>query len=387
MSRFPPILLSMALCLTSLLPAQAQGNPDLDPAGGGTVVTVEGRIVQITLNLDVIVPAPLEDGSPLPQRWFDQIKNGFGAAASYWNQAFRGALASNCYAIELSLVVNFIDENDSVAGGGHDVFVHPWFDPRFESPQLTTETTNDDTAEVFTTNGTAYLPTYMFLPPAPALAHELGHMFGLGDDYTRDAEGNVVELPGREETLMDAGETIDQVLIDRIGDLARRSGEQLPQCWEGTANIASSAVYPEGSATCEDGWELEFTFVASTEGTIDGQGTAELTSGPTCPFPIGPSLEHHEYRVLGEETAGGFSIRFALGNFGPAGGAEYAGFSSMFGNPAPPSGGSPVSVAVSGTSGTGEGRWQFESGNPPATYSANGTITIECVASCEEAVG
>jgi hypothetical protein len=169
-------------------------------------------------------------------------------------------------------------------------------------------------------------------------------------------------------------------VVDATGEpSAEPTGELVGESWEGTATIASSAVYPEGSATCEDGWELEFTFVATVEGTIGGEGTAEQSSGPTCPFPIGPSLTHYEYQVLGEETAGGFSIRFALGTFGPAGGAEYAGFVSMFGFPAPPSGGPPVSVAVSGTSGTGQGAWQFESGNPPATYSANGTITIECV--------
>jgi hypothetical protein len=159
------------------------------------------------------------------------------------------------------------------------------------------------------------------------------------------------------------------------------------EVWEGSANITSSAVYPEGSGSCQDGWELDFTFGVSDEGTIEGQGKADLTSGPTCPFPVGPSYELYEYRVLGEETVGGFSIRFALETFGPAGGAEYAGFVSMFGFPAPPSGGPPVSVAVSGTSGTGQGSWRFESGNPPATYSAKGKITIECVASCEESAG
>jgi hypothetical protein len=384
MKRSAPLLLSMALCLSSLPSAQAQGDTDLDPAGGGTVVTVEGRIVQITVNLDVIVPETQEGLDPRPN---DVVTDGFAAAASYWNQAFRGRLAANCYVIELSLVVNYIEVNKSSAGGGHDVYIHPWLPGVFNGPQLTTETTNDDTAEVFITNGTAYLPYSMFQSPGRGLPHELGHMFGLGDDYTRNADGTATYLPGREGTLMDGGDFIDQALINRIGDLARRSGEQLPQCWKGTATIASSAVYPEGGGACQDGWGLEFTFVAPAEGTIDGQGTAELTSGPTCPFPVGPSLQHYGYQVLGEETAGGFSIRFALENFGPAGGAEYAGFTSMFGNPGLPSGGPPVAVAVSGTTGTGQGEWRFRSGNPPATYSANGTITIECVASCDEAVG
>jgi hypothetical protein len=168
---------------------------------------------------------------------------------------------------------------------------------------------------------------------------------------------------------------------------AEPTGELVGESWEGTATIASSAVYPEGSATCEDGWELEFTFGATAEGTIDGQGTGELTTPPTCSFPINdvPTVAHVEYQVLGEETAGGFSLRFALATSGfPNAGATLAGFFSIFSVPASPSGGPPVSVAVSGTSGTGQGAWQYESGNPPATYSANGTIRIECV-TCEGA--
>jgi hypothetical protein len=258
--------------------------------------------------------------------------------------------------------------------------------PRFESPQLATETTNDDTAEVFTTNGTLYLPTWALESPL-VLAHELGHVFGLGDDYTRNANGTVSSLPGRERTLMDDGFVIDQALIDRLGDLARRSGAQLPQCWEGTATIATSAVYPEGGTSCQDGWELEFTFVVTGEGTIDGLGTADLTSTPTCSFPIDPTpwQDHAEYRVLGEETAGGFSLRFALAPPGltPNAGAQVGGLASIFSVPASPSGGPPVAVAVSGNSGTGRGMWQFET---TATYSANGTIEVECV-TCEDAAG
>ncbi len=159
------------------------------------------------------------------------------------------------------------------------------------------------------------------------------------------------------------------------------------ETWKGAALINSSAVNPNAdNSTCRDGRELEFAFVTRTEGTIEGQGTAELTSAPTCPFPISsPSWKHVEYQVLGEEDGGGFSLRFALVGFEPADGTTWAGFTSMFGIPRMPSGGPPVAVAVSGTIGTGQGAWQVESGTPPATYEANGTIRLECV-TCEEAV-
>jgi hypothetical protein len=109
------------------------------------------------------------------------------------------------------------------------------------------------------------------------------------------------------------------------------------------------------------------------DGTIAGQGTGELTSAPTCPFPItSPSWDHVEIQVLGEETASGFSLRFALVSFEPADGATYAGFVSMFGGGTLPLVGSPVVVAVTGTSGTGQGVWQIES----AAESASGTVEV-----------
>jgi hypothetical protein len=154
------------------------------------------------------------------------------------------------------------------------------------------------------------------------------------------------------------------------------------EVWTGTANITSSAVYPDG-ATCLDGWDLAFSFAASSEGTIEGQGTAELTSGPTCPFPINVQpFTHVEYLIAGEQTAGGFSIRFEPGDVQPSGGQAFLGGF-------PPTVwccGVPVEVAVSGSSGTGQGAWQFLSGDPPATYSADGEFTIECV-TCGEPVG
>jgi hypothetical protein len=157
---------------------------------------------------------------------------------------------------------------------------------------------------------------------------------------------------------------------------AEPTGELVGETWEGTADVTSLVVYPGPDATCQDGWLLEFTFVASAEGTVEGQGTGDLTTPPTCSFPIDASsvMTHVDYQVLGEETAGGFSLRFALLEINA--GAQLAGFFSIFDVPASPTGGAPVSVAVSGTSGTGQGTWQFES---TATYSANGTITIECV--------
>jgi hypothetical protein len=154
------------------------------------------------------------------------------------------------------------------------------------------------------------------------------------------------------------------------------SVEPTGEVWKGSApNIATTAGNPE--ASCQDSWELEFTFVVSTEGTIDGEGTAGLTSTPTCNFPIDPVpfINRHEYRLSGEETADGFSIRFGpLVSKEPADGTEVGGLPSIYTDE------TPFEIAVSGNSGTGQGMWRFQSG--VATLTAEGTVTVECE-SCE----
>ena len=150
--------------------------------------------------------------------------------------------------------------------------------------------------------------------------------------------------------------------------------EPVGEVWEGTApNIATSTRYSP-QAACQDSWALEFTFTVSAEGTIDGRGTADLTSTPTCNFPIDPVpfIDRHEYQVSGEETAGGFSIAFSDVRKSPADGTEVGGLPSIYAE----LGGPPVVIAVSGNSGTVEGRWRAQSGL--STLTANGTVTVEC---------
>ena len=153
--------------------------------------------------------------------------------------------------------------------------------------------------------------------------------------------------------------------------------------WSGTTTVTSTVVYPgPDMATCRDSWDLKFNFVVGAQGTISGSGTGDLASPPDCSFGPGmasQSIQHAEISVLGEKTASGFSLRFALVNWGPAGRATVAGLASVFGGGRIPTGGqAAVSIAVVGKSGSGQGTWQIQSGNPPATYSANGAVTVVC---------
>lgn len=92
----------------------------------------------------------------------------------------------------------------------------------------------------------ANFPEWLFEDPW-ALAHELGHLFGLGDDY-RDGE----VIPGREGTLMagDVGaDYVDRSILNDIAAIARRAGYELPECstWVGTISGTSRGNHCEGS--------------------------------------------------------------------------------------------------------------------------------------------
>ena len=387
----------VTLLLFAVFAAQPVAAAEGDPAGHGvgTDVRFEGNEIVITVNLVVLARTGLL-GTDVQQHLQDQL----AAAADYWN---RGLAAQKpyfeCFTVRIEVVATFVHPvNRDYKAPGHVIKTYGSSDvgtmadgrqlPNMLDPSGLADPTVDYEGP-FDHTVEGFWPPWLFEDTA-ALAHELGHMFGLGDDYARDENGDTAPLEGRDGTLMDSGDAIDSVLAQRVGDqvLGAGYGDLLPTCWKGTAVVTSTAVYPQGGGTCRDGWKLDFAFTESAEGTIDGQGTAELTSGPTCPFPINdvPSAAHVEYQVLGEKTAGGFSIRFALAAPGFSNGATLAGFFSIFDVPASPSGGPPVAIAVSGTSGTGEGTWQYLSEvPPPAVYSAEGTLQVTCVASCPPA--
>ena len=270
-------LLTMAL-LTAFGSAAAPAHAQLDPAGGGTVVTVEGPTVRITVNVDVPIVDPAPD---LPEHVRSYVEPGFAAAATYWNDALADLLKGECFSVEIDVVVKVIEFGQSAAGGGHDVNVLHDVDPHFDSPQLTTETTSDDTIQVFTANGTAYLPPWLFQVEPSLLAHELGHMIGLGDDYVRNADGSTVPLPGRDGTLMDSGDRVDRALADRIADLVRRSGKKLPECqWEGRGLVRETPLKDEHRELSRSA-DFAFRFTAHPDGSVTGMITltyaAELT--------------------------------------------------------------------------------------------------------------
>jgi hypothetical protein len=385
------------LLLLQALPATAAGAQGGFGSTGGTTVSVEGSVVTITVTVDLALGGLGE--TEVPEGAQGEANGLAQEIANYWNQGFE-RLGSDCLQFKLEVVINALAQADAhllilegdrfswVTVPGHHVFF--WGVNNFGNA-APPETYDPYDADGIAPPGEDYgspLEHEMWGWWSPRLetsrdfAHELGHLMGFGDDYGPGGEA----LPGRDGTLMDGGDLVDQNLVNRLGDLVRDSGQELPECWKGTAQISSYVTYPKDGGTCTDAWALEYTFAKDADGVVDGRGTAELASGPTCPFPMGPPVRHVDYRVRGEADADGFSIDFHLADVQRTGNEGfYAGMVSVWSEvPGCPD---PVEFTVSGNVGTGDGTWQCQSGSPPATYGAHGAFEITCVTCEESAVG
>lgn len=152
------------------------------------------------------------------------------------------------------------------------------------------------------------------------------------------------------------------------------------EAWDGFAELTSTAVYPNND-TCKDGWKVAFRFAVDAAGTVEGSGTADLTSPPVCPAmggvdPAALSWRHVEYRVTGHRAVSEVTLTFTLTSYTPEGSASMAGLHAMVSA----AGAGPAPVALPTAAGRGQGpvKWQFASGNPAATYTASGTMTVTC---------
>lgn len=89
------------------------------------------------------------------------------------------------------------------------------------------------------------------------------------------------------------------------------------------------------------------------------------------------SWRHVEYRVTGHRSASEVALIFTLTSYTPDGTASMAGLHAMVAAPGS-GGGTPVVITTAAGRGQGPVKWQFASGNPAATYTASGTMTVTC---------
>lgn len=292
-------------------PAPGQG-----ASTGGTKVSVEGKVVTITVTIDLIIGGfeELPEGA---QETADGIAAGI---EGYWNEAF-ARYATDCLEFRLDVVMKalpaafppptiidlggnrpatlFTESGHHVVLWGQGSGINP--DANIPPPETYDPYDEDGIAPPGEDYGTPFEHELEavwsdHLETPRDFAHEFGHLFGFGDDYDENGE----PLPGREGTLMDNGDLIDQNLVNRLIDLARNSGEQLPECWEGTV----TGVSIEHAGPCRFPFSGEVTIVVAGDGEATLSATS--TSSGTCRGVFASKSEPFE--MSGTRTSTGFQF-------------------------------------------------------------------------------
>jgi hypothetical protein len=327
MSTLRRTLAVLVLLAPALVPAGAEGQEGF-ASTGGTTVSVDAPIVTITVTIDIVVSDPGAEGVA---DWATGIAQ---QIMDYWNDGL--AKVSTCPFYDLVVVMNPVGKaavreipvNDGttlVTEPGHHVVAWEGSGPNAPWPETYDAYDADHVANPGEDSSNAYGHELWavwsgHLDSPRDFAHEFGHLLGFGDDYRQ----NGLPIPGRQGTLMDNGDRIDDVLANRLVDIVRNSGQQLPECWTGTMDLTLSKDYLAeptglGPEVCEGSWRVTPTFSVSEDGSVEGSATARLRSGPECTFEFPGSGTTAEFNVEGTASAGVLELRFVQTGIEPPG--------------------------------------------------------------------
>ncbi len=212
MRRLGPLLVALGLIAATAVPSAA-GQEGPAGHGVGTDVRVDGTTVTVIVHLSVLVRRGLVDAS-VRQYLLDQLD----AAADRWNRGLARRPFFDCLTLRVEVDASLVHPVDrDFDAPGHVIttygssHVGTMADGRGLPSVWDPEGPSDPSADYagpFEHRVEGYWPPWLFDDTA-ALAHEMGHLFGLGDDDVRDEDGNVSPLEGREGTLMDPGDAVD----------------------------------------------------------------------------------------------------------------------------------------------------------------------------------
>lgn len=305
------------------------------PASGGTIASVQGSNVTIAVHVDLCCAHSSSEETiygPLIQEEVTQ-------AQAMWNRALAKLPVKSCLKLQVAFDVRLL-RSPKWGAGYHRIEIDFYKsgmsfskDPGMTSPY-------DDTTTVYTEPVEG-----QFFDSAMTVAtwaHELGHLMGLGDDYSHGgtAGPHGKPLPGREGGTMmaDSGaHLVDQNLADRLAAIANHSATKLPGCqWTGTIESDSQRVYvysDGGGAQCNDHWHSEISFTVQFDGTISGTAQSRLSSGPSCSgridtggFATFPPAKAMTMSVSGSQQPSGFTLTLGAVN---SDGVSYAGITSL----------------------------------------------------------
>jgi len=283
------------------------------PAAAKTTVKVDGDNVTITVPIDCVGckdwVAPT-DGSPLATYWEK-------TAEAAWNAAFDKYPFCSKYKFKLDIKMKNVAEGAASDFGSHRLVATAPDGLGFTGAGWggAPEGTPGGPADQRSTDGTRYFEfDAEGTMPADAtptvIAHEFGHVIGLGDD--RDASGNT--LPGRGKTLMVGGANgvtpntklrIDKALVDRIGNQLANLGKiKCGEVWEGTLHSEGGGV---GCPT--EVWDGRVAFRVTGDGKIVGTGVLVTTLALNCASEPAATYTE-EFTVRGQATPGRLALLF-----------------------------------------------------------------------------
>lgn len=279
-------------------------------------VSVEGTVVTITVPIDVFGDTRIRD----PET------GEVGTVGPYWEmgaeQIWNDGLAQLRYRSCLTFKLD-IDIKEFAAGAtgrtdAHSVkfYNDPSLRSHFWDPGATTSQDDAPTAFTQTLDG-EFGPIDHF-----TVAHEVGHLLGLGDDYVDvvqpDGTTRSEPLNGRAGTQMaDSGSAnIDQVIVDRLGSLLDDLS-MLPECWTGTLKGSWTTTTPQCRGSSFEG-KIELTVDAGeveqdpVKGTISIAESVDCLGFPSEPFAgsavLGGTFDGEEFRFTSDGISGGVNV-------------------------------------------------------------------------------
>lgn len=297
----------LLLALTSPLPSAPAAAAEL----ATNTVHKDGEVVTITVPIDVHVPANarfrvpgvgLTDAQGLASYWES-------GAEGIWNSGLAPFVYRGCYQLKVDIQIGVVT-GDRFGGDPDHHQVH-LRDSGYRSRvyrgggRVATEDDNN----TFTHPGLGY---WGLIPPA-TVAHEVGHLLGLSDDYVdvKNSSGATVgvrSLPGRERTMMDDYRSgspatwFDQNLVDRLGDMLSTYVD-MPPCFQGTISIVQQDDRGGGhtrTATLDIAVAVTPYFDSPPDGTASGtftldgrveQGGCEFTYSTAADVSLELALE------------------------------------------------------------------------------------------------
>jgi hypothetical protein len=270
-----------------------------------TRVDISGRDIQITVHIDA---AGLGQDKAAANRWAKE-------AEKIWNDAFNGPdnLYKGCMNLRLNVDVKPVAYGAKAEPGRHMIFpLNKILNPNIPNGEIVCETPQGGSANPYHADCNGYFDQVVQDPTNPqALAHEIGHLLDLQDEYTESFENGkrvTHPLPGREGTLMAEWKgRIDSRLIKTLVDRLRNFTHQIPDCkraWQGMYEDFSDTTQKDITGSWRIFRRNSATFSMTTTEGNHFVGTAHLNLSYEewdeehfSSLPDNPSCSYHVPRI------------------------------------------------------------------------------------------